>query len=927
MQPSELEIRREVEALKDIRRRSSAQGGPGAIPLDPDLPELPPSPSSPHATPTWPDEQEPDVTEDPSHLFWVPARLHPELAPGEFRAFLKEHARDGGVALQRANSASSSSSTSPIGRKKSMLSRQYRPSESDGVEEEEAVPIRRTKSSLHSNPAPQLTISDLQKLEALAEEASVSDDPSKLRSMLRRSLSLNVSPSLMDQMDDVPDLDEADSPIIVPRPNQILRRAARTKIRKPNLQGDGGGHRFPSTRRGAQRAQTIATSDGSEHDHEEPPMPKQAQLAEPHEERPISYTDEVFIFDAYADRRGSLTSSESHDRSDEDVRETTFSPSPPPNLPLLRRSTSPPQEPPQSSPSPPPALYQPTPQQLNLVPVSSGIVPPSRTPSPSFSDAGSTEVGSPAVSIAYASSSEAPAPMRREEPPPVRTRPPPSPISPSRKEKEKKGGLFGKWGSKEDKKKATKGETVREKELREREREKEKESGFFGSLFGGKKKQEDSASPPGLLHGSSGPATAAALLGASKSSKSYIALPSPQLAGVYARYPIHVERAVYRLSHIKLANPRRPLYEQVLISNLMFWYLGVINKAQQGGAAVGAGAAAGSQAPGQGHNQSHGAAQPDMESQEREQMERAEKERPERERERAEQGRRERKSSLTKAPKPGGESGGSRRAEIPVRGPQYESQHRAMEQEYSYGGTSNQGPSTSPPIRAGSAPPSSQAGSSGYQYSDHRMSQPMMQGGSSSPPGHAAMQQGGSGSPPGHHVIQQGMQAGQYYYNPGIEGQGHNQIPQSTMSYSLPPGAMMPLEQSWFSTSSGQTVSSLSSPLDKHNSYSHTPHATPSGQQQPQAAPRRQRSPSPKNLGHGKHPTVTPPGARLQGRSLSAAAVPAPHVLQNGKLRKKHTSAMAAPVRRRSSDGGGAYGDEDLPLAVWQQQQRASGRR
>jgi hypothetical protein len=197
VQPSELEIRREVEALRDIRRRSSAQGGPGAIPLDPDLPELPPSPSSPHAS-SWggSDEQDSDVTEDPSHLFWVPARLHPELAPGEFRAFLKEHARDGGAALQRANSASSSS-TSSLGRKKSMLSRQYRPTESDGVEEEQVVTIRRNKSGLYSHPAPQLTINDLQKLEALAEEASVSDDPSKLRSMLRRSLSLNVSPSRM----------------------------------------------------------------------------------------------------------------------------------------------------------------------------------------------------------------------------------------------------------------------------------------------------------------------------------------------------------------------------------------------------------------------------------------------------------------------------------------------------------------------------------------------------------------------------------------------------------------------------------------------------------------------------------------------------------------------------------------------------------
>ncbi|KAI8329853.1 activator of mitotic machinery Cdc14 phosphatase activation C-term-domain-containing protein [Chlamydoabsidia padenii] len=43
------------------------------------------------------------------------------------------------------------------------------------------------------------------------------------------------------------------------------------------------------------------------------------------------------------------------------------------------------------------------------------------------------------------------------------------------------------------------------------------------------------------------------------------------------RLPIHVERAIYRLSHHKLANPRRPLHHQVAISNLMFWYLSVIN--------------------------------------------------------------------------------------------------------------------------------------------------------------------------------------------------------------------------------------------------------------------------------------------------------------------------------------------------------------
>ena len=76
-----------------------------------------------------------------------------------------------------------------------MLSRQYKPSANDGVGdgEEPVVPLRRNRTSY--THMPQLTIGDLQKLEELAEEASKSDDPSKLRSVLRRSLSMNIAPS------------------------------------------------------------------------------------------------------------------------------------------------------------------------------------------------------------------------------------------------------------------------------------------------------------------------------------------------------------------------------------------------------------------------------------------------------------------------------------------------------------------------------------------------------------------------------------------------------------------------------------------------------------------------------------------------------------------------------------------------------------
>ena len=74
MQPTEDEIELEKEALRDIRRRSVAQ----VAPVDPDLPSSStsaPSPENPIL----------DGSTDPSHLFWVPAHVHPEIAPGELK--------------------------------------------------------------------------------------------------------------------------------------------------------------------------------------------------------------------------------------------------------------------------------------------------------------------------------------------------------------------------------------------------------------------------------------------------------------------------------------------------------------------------------------------------------------------------------------------------------------------------------------------------------------------------------------------------------------------------------------------------------------------------------------------------------------------------------------------------------------------------
>ncbi|KZW01244.1 hypothetical protein EXIGLDRAFT_718987 [Exidia glandulosa HHB12029] len=732
MEPSALEIRREVEALRDIRRRSSSQGGPGSLPLDPDLPNAPPSPPSPLSPQTWAQQpgssekvsqdDEDHVLADPSHLFWVPAHLHPELAPAEFRVFLQQHARNPETAPAAQENAhgqvgrsSSLRSNSSLNRRRSMLSRQYEPQPNDGVERQDDTvkpDLQRKRSRAYGAQSPQLSISDLQKLEELAEEASRSDDPSKLRSVLRRSLSLNVPPSKLE--DQMPDIEDADAPIIVPKPGQILRRAARTKIRKPSLQGDGGGHRFPATRR-TQRSATLDSLDAPLPDRTSTTTPTQDDpYPRPHAplpgatdededaSRPVSFSEESLIFDSYADRPDSYTSVSEEDHP-------TSSASPPPSLPPLHYQQQPlPQPvvspPPQQPPQQPqlheepeqlqPQLYHPTPQRMLAVPGQQGPSgAPARSPSPGSSDGGH----------GYLQPSPSPPPGGKGASP--------------RKDKEKKGGLFSKWGSGKESKKAKDAPQHQAYSAPPKEKE---SSGFFG-LFGGKKKADESSFASGA-----GPAAAAALLGPPKSKS-----PHPgqqgrhgqagstgfqygaggalsgeiQYAGNYARYPIHVERAVYRLSHIKLANPRRPLYEQVLISNLMFWYLGVINKQQQAAAAAQAQMQA--QMQQQDGQMSDGDAEREererREAEEQEAREREEHERQERlewehqqqERERLQREQEEqevaaaaaaaaqtqRKKSGRRAALTKSTAGSPRRAEMPVRGPQYDAQHRVLAQE------------------------------------------------------------------------------------------------------------------------------------------------------------------------------------------------------------------------------------------------------
>ncbi|KAG9046449.1 hypothetical protein FS837_004376 [Tulasnella sp. UAMH 9824] len=928
--PSAREIEREAATLRDIRRRS-AQAGPGAIPLDPDLPPNGPGGSA-SAGGYWdnysgPPQRRPsarlrqqedasasqdvdDVPDDPSHLFWVPAHLHPEIAPAEFRAFLKEHTAaspDGTMPLARSLSSSSS-----LGRKKSLLSKQYTPSANDHVEDERPpATVKRNRSSIYSTAGPQLTISDLQKLEQLAEEAAASDDPSKLRKVLRRSLSLNIAPSFIDQMDDIPSTgDEADEPIIVPRPGQILRRTARTKIRKPGLAGDGGGHRFGPSRRGGRGGAKVDTEHASDSGHESASEHRHS-LDKSYEqnERPLSYADEAFILDAYGDRRDSmvsasssledddLASSQSHStaptsapqsKSHESTSQRPISPptlaegplSPPRGQPTVRRVSPPPQpeEPqPQYQPEPQhhPQLHHPTPQRhghLDVPGKQEQRTSPDRSPSPgSASDVG--------VGRAGAHSSTSPDPFRRSPSAPPQTGasdPSPSPYTPpvsspapsikstksdKGREKEKKGLLKTMWGS-------------------EKEKKKEKDSGFFGSLFGGGKKKQEEPESKGLLAGA-GPAAAAALLGASKSSKNQMRPPSPNLTNNYSRYPIHVERAVYRLSHIKLANPRRPLYEQVLISNLMFWYLGVINKVtpptpaanNNQVAAGGAGApnAEGGASAGEDGEKAERDRQEreraDMEENERMERERLEREQREREmrereqRERAEKEGKKRGTLVKNVTPPGGQQ---RRAEMPVRGPQYDVQHRIMEQEQGNAGPYGRGP---PPMGRGPPPGEPYRGGPQQRGQQHPQQYPPNQGFPQQQPGN------------------------------------YQQYPQSLPPGAMPPPSNVPPEQ-WL----GSATNSRESPYA----------AATTGPGRSRSPPQQQKSPPP---GVGRSASANAGGPPPNYGRPSSAGGPVNGGQWGAPQQQRRGPSPQPPPpgerRRRNSSGG-----DDVPLGQWQQQQQ-----
>jgi Activator of mitotic machinery Cdc14 phosphatase activation C-term len=237
-------VAQELSNLQALRRMSMDVTATG----DPDLPSLSAAgmPAAPSAS---------DSEDDSSRLFWVPARLHPELAPKEFKSFLESKAdqikrRSGELSSFASGEKPPSGSLSAQGsqkgglqRKKSMLSRQIDNFNGRGAEGyldgAERLERKRSRSARNQPQDP-----NLEELESLVTDGIQLERLS---------------------------LENADRPgedVILPSvPGQSLRRSTRTQYRRGSTKGQ------PTRMSYAKRAGRVNTPESVESGEDTPAVP------------------------------------------------------------------------------------------------------------------------------------------------------------------------------------------------------------------------------------------------------------------------------------------------------------------------------------------------------------------------------------------------------------------------------------------------------------------------------------------------------------------------------------------------------------------------------------------------------------------------------------------------------------------------------
>ena len=644
-------VAQELSNLQALRRMSMDVNAAG----DPDLPTFNSSFGMPTVAPTGEADEN-----DASRLFWVPARLHPELAPTEFKTFLDSRVNS----IKRRSEDRLSSVDNPhrqgsgggLRRKKSMLSRQIDNSGGKGAEgyTDGAERLDR-KRSLSGQDALNAGISNLQELEVLV------NDSSKAIQRLSLDAGSDVSPEA---------LSNEDKPILpAAPPGNSLRRSTRTTYRRGSLRK--GERVLPSKRA------TKSADPGSEDSTVPPPitpvsesltlsrvqtepafpvekplenfsrpgrinrgrgMPPGETQATPTDPLPMRVPSEPY------DKMSSLPASNqppkhfvsqiaSNGRSSLDPQIYART------VPQIVK-TPPPQDQRRSAP--------PTAQQVHLPPrVSSHEPLPSMPPQgalptgpssprvkrPITPQASQNEKGNQTLNEMASRPSPLPGnstrtgdlsfiPTFAEEKKPdnkkANVKKEKEIIDGSRKSSWSWGSLLGSEEKEKEKRKEEEAKDAKKMKLKhpkiaekshdntrldvlqttldngkgreslvldrgdlkleeERKKEssrksssgdskKEKDSGLFSSIFGGGKKKGDRES--------SGKKYANRNLSPEPPQR----ILKPDIDYNWTRFSILEERAIYRMAHIKLANPRRPLHSQVLLSNFMYSYLAKVQQ-------------------------------------------------------------------------------------------------------------------------------------------------------------------------------------------------------------------------------------------------------------------------------------------------------------------------------------------------------------
>jgi hypothetical protein len=636
-------LAQELSNLQAIRRMSM-----GVNNADPDLPSFK-STSGPPSPPALADE------DDAAKLFWVPARLHPELAPKEFKTFIEEKVN---TIRRRSSDTDSLSPDGAMGRqgsggglrrKKSMLSRQI---DSGAGYKDGAERLERKRSDHQPNG-----LSNLQELEHIVE------DPVDLV----RRMSLSTA--------------DSDVPFAAGKLGGLgtLKRSTHTTYRRGSLRKGGPqlSRRLLNRQPETDTEESPSTSPTYSTDPDAPPLPLGRVQSEP-----VNGNFEAPSSNFSRPRRRSPPGLESRPESPEDVHTPTpfipiaeAQPRPQPkqfhsriasngrtsaHLPGYTPPTLPPvsqqvpqiiETPPQEQDRRPPPLQlperhssrQPPPQPQP--PPASG--PPRNYPQPQplppprqspqnrpnrHAQAAQASPIQPGQSFDDLAQHPSPLPgsnTRTDNLSLVPNLPDEKRSDKKSKDKKDEGTRKTSWGwlvggdkEKEREKKereerdkevakkvknklskqpqekghddtrldllqtsihgsgrsresvvldreSTKLDEERKKESNRKtssEGKKEKEPGLLSSIFGGGKKKSEKET----THKKS-------------SSRGLSPEPPPRILKPdidynWTRFSILEERAIYRMAHIKLANPRRELYSQVLLSNFMYSYLAKVQQ-------------------------------------------------------------------------------------------------------------------------------------------------------------------------------------------------------------------------------------------------------------------------------------------------------------------------------------------------------------